>query len=402
MNHLPCKETSVRSHIGGISLHYQVTKKSLQIAGILTLIAVLLVGTHLHIFIDEETGVLDGSAMGLAMMLLFVGCYMRSIEIKLHPICNAVWMIAGFVIMVHVIEYLSGHDVALLPDYLFGLNFFWCQMVYALLFALTNHYRGSMIAGTIICYLIGGVNHFVQSFRGKTFQISDILAAGTAADVAGSYTIAINLDLLLAGSVSFLAVSLAIVAEYHRKRRHWTTITASAVLLAYVAGATSYFYSDKLWEKYVLTIDYWNPLMSYANNGTALSFAMGAKHIFVEKPSGYSAQAVRSSMQHVIDEDGANISELGMGVHFYGTSGSSIKYVPKTEPASTTTSSSITMVDKPNIIAIMNESYADLSILGDFSTNYPVMEYMKSLNKNTIKGNMLVSLLGGGTCNTEF
>ena len=381
-------------------MHYQVTKKSLQIAGILTLIAVLLVGTHLHIFIDEETGVLDGTAMGLAMMLLFVGCYVRSIEIKLHPIFNGVWILAGFVVMpyvmVQVIEYLSGHDVTLLPDYLFALNYFWCQIVYALLFALTNHYRGSMIAGTIICYLIGGVNHFVQAFRGTPFQISDILAAGTAADVAGSYTIAINMDLLLAGSASFLAVSLAIVAEYHRKRRHWTTITASAVLLAYVAGATSYFYSDKLWEKYALTIDYWNPLMSYANNGTALSFAMGAKHIFVEKPSGYSAQAVRSSMQHVIDEDGANISELGMGVQFYGTSGSSIKYVPKTEATNTAT------IERPNIITIMNESYADLSILGNFSTNYPVMEYMKSLNKNTIKGNMAVSVLGGGTCNTEF
>jgi hypothetical protein len=50
----------------------------------------------------------------------------------------------------------------------------------------------------------------------------------------------------------------------------------------------------------------------------------------------------------------------------------------------------------------MNESYADLHSLGDFSTVFPVMNYYKSLNKNTIKGNLSVSVLGGGTCNTEF
>ena len=58
--------------------------------------------------------------------------------------------------------------------------------------------------------------------------------------------------------------------------------------------------------------------------------------------------------------------------------------------------------ENPNIIAIMNESYADLSILGDFKTSIPYMSFYQSLIPDTIHGNLSVSVLGGGTCNSEF
>ena len=42
----------------------------------------------------------------------------------------------------------------------------------------------------------------------------------------------------------------------------------------------------------------------------------------------------------------------------------------------------------PNVIAVMNESFSDLSVLGDFKTNQDYMPFYHSLKKNTIKGNM--------------
>jgi len=384
-------------------LQYQVTKQRLKIAVLLSIVAVLLVGLNIDIFVDEETNSIRNAGMGLIVLLLMTGCYMQSVEVKMRPVVNAVWMMAGFVVlpyvMVYVIEYLSGHDVTLLSKELFGLNYFWCQMVYALLFAVTNHYRWSVVLGSVLCYLVGGINHFVQLFRGSPFQVSDILAVGTAADVAGNYIIAVNYELLMAGSITFFAISLAILADYHNKRRNWKTIAASAILLVYVAVSASYFYSDKLWNKYSLAIDYWNPLMSYTNNGTMLSFAMSAKNMTPEKPENYSAEQVKNTVQQMLDSEGNRISELGMGVQMLNTSGTSVRYVMKEPIAQTTTQSSVTM---PNIIAIMNESYADLNLLGNYRTSVPVMEFAKSLNKDTIKGNLSVSVLGGGTCNTEF
>ena len=58
--------------------------------------------------------------------------------------------------------------------------------------------------------------------------------------------------------------------------------------------------------------------------------------------------------------------------------------------------------DKPNIICIMNESLADLSILGNLTTNEDYMPFMRSLTENTVKGNLYVPVIGAGTSNTEF
>ena len=382
-------------------MQFQVTKKRIIITLLLSVVALLAMGFSLEVFAECEAGI------GLVVLLLILGCYVQSVEVRMHPVLNAVWMCISFValpiVMVHVIEYLSGHEIALLPSVQFALNVFWCQLVYALLFALTNHYRLSIIIGSIVCFLVGGVNHFVQLFRGSPFQLSDILAAGTAADVAGNYIIAINYELLLAGSITFLAISLAIVADFQRKRRDWKSIAASVVLLVYIVSSSLYFYNDKVWSKYSLKVDDWNLMLSYTNNGTMLSLAMGAKSMKAEKPEQYSKEAVQQTVQAVLDTDSANISQLGMDVKFLNTSGTAARYVPKqNKKPGAAISNPAGSVERPNIIAIMNESYADLHSLGDFSTVFPVMNYYKSLNKNTIKGNLSVSVLGGGTCNTEF
>ena len=58
--------------------------------------------------------------------------------------------------------------------------------------------------------------------------------------------------------------------------------------------------------------------------------------------------------------------------------------------------------EKPTIIAIMNESFSDLSVLGDFDTNFELTPFMNSLQKNTIKGYALASVYGAKTPNSEW
>ncbi len=57
---------------------------------------------------------------------------------------------------------------------------------------------------------------------------------------------------------------------------------------------------------------------------------------------------------------------------------------------------------KPNIIAIMCESYADLTCVADFATSQEVTPFYDSVSDNVIKGNIYVSTYGGGTANSEF
>lgn len=55
-----------------------------------------------------------------------------------------------------------------------------------------------------------------------------------------------------------------------------------------------------------------------------------------------------------------------------------------------------------NVIAIMNESFADLGTVGDFTTNQDYLPFWRSLTENTVKGYAYSSVFGGTTANSEF
>ena len=67
-----------------------------------------------------------------------------------------------------------------------------------------------------------------------------------------------------------------------------------------------------------------------------------------------------------------------------------------------TTGKNKNLKQKPNIVVIMNETFSDLNVVNKIKTNKEVMPYINSLTDNTIKGNMLVSVFGGGTSNSEY
>ena len=50
----------------------------------------------------------------------------------------------------------------------------------------------------------------------------------------------------------------------------------------------------------------------------------------------------------------------------------------------------------------MSESYADLSVVGNFTTNATVTPFFDSLTENTIKGHALSSVYGAKTPNSEW
>lgn len=373
-----------------------VSKKRLLLVGCMTIFCLLLLITHMKLFLVR--GHLSESMLSVVMLPLLGGCYVQSVRVELPKAFNGLWMIAAFLllpyVMVYLVEYLAGQDAALLAPNIFWLNYFWCQLVYLLLFALTNRYRCSVVLGSVLCFVVGAVNYFVLLFRSSPFQLSDILSIGTAADVAGNYVIALNYDLLWTGSVAFLSICIACVAEFRQKRRHWYCFVGSFVLLAMLLFSANQFYTDDTWNKNNLTMNFWNPLQSYEENGTVLSLAMEGKYLRPEKPEHYSVKAAEDIML-------ANLSTEPTLAEFEREADKT-KASEEPQMESSLTATNTTLQEKPNIIAIMNESYSDLSILGDFETSVPYMSFYQSLQENTIRGNLSVSVLGGGTCNSEF
>ena len=80
-------------------LHYQVTTRRLKIALLLFIVAVLLMGISLDVFQDAESGQFRTAGMGLTVLLLLLGIYAQSVEVRMHPVVNAVWIMAGFIVL---------------------------------------------------------------------------------------------------------------------------------------------------------------------------------------------------------------------------------------------------------------------------------------------------------------
>ena len=95
-----------------------------------------------------------------------------------------------------------------------------------------------------------------------------------------------------------------------------------------------------------------------------------------------------------LDENGNPIPNTGLDTDLV-VKGTSDQDQPKT-------STKKKKDQAPNIICIMNETFSDLRVLGDFATNKDYMPFTRSLTKNTIKGNLYMPVNGAGTSNSEF
>ena len=380
-----------------------ISKKKLVLIGLLWLIGLALLVSN--VFQYDMQNYAEADAFGTIVMLMIAGLMLATVSIlgvlELPRFLNKLWVIAGFLampyIMVYVIQAMSGTPAEELPANIFALNYFWCLVVYVLLFVGNNHYRATMVLGTVITFVVGAVNYFVMDFRGTPFQITDILSIGTAADVAGNYDIVITPLLFWLGAIAFFAVCVGHFYQCRVLCMNPITFAGSALILVACLWAIGNFYSTDNWSKNHLAVNFWNPTAGYEQNGTVLSLAMSGKYLKAEKPDNYSAALAESI---VLNGSGGNDKITGNWSN--GTTSSQVKYLLNARKNNGTKTSVAEEPVRPNIIAIMNESYADLGMLGELEPRIPYMAFYNSLKDNTIRGNLTVSVLGGGTCNTEF
>ena len=114
--------------------------------------------------------------------------------------------------------------------------------------------------------------------------------------------------------------------------------------------------------EYIVT-ETWEQKGSY-RNGYILNFVLSVRDCFIAAPDGYSSEAVKA------------LEEQYSG----GDSGG--KKQGEKDAASAYADVAADPGEKPAIIVVMSESYADLSVVGDFSTNIDVAPYFHSLKEN--------------------
>lgn len=239
------------------------------------------------------------------------------------------------------------------------LNITSVLVVMLVMFVISLNVQLTCGIGTLIFLLFAITNNYVNLFRGTELTVVDLLSVRTAFNVIDSYSFEITPTIVYAilvgiwGNFCFLACP--IITAHGIKVRVWTIgciiLTVGIILLG----------SSDLQSAQAQYIRGGSEL-----NGCFLNFILSAKETVFIKPSGYDLDTISAFEKEYV-----------------------------------TTSSG--KIQTPTIIVIMDESFADLSILGgELKTNIAVTPFLDSMHKNMIKGYALTSVYGGNTPNSEF
>lgn len=256
------------------------------------------------------------------------------------------------------------------------LAFLIILMVAFIFYAITGRLRTSVKAGAIILLILGITNHFLLLFRGDPFYFGDLISAGTGLEVVKGYTLSISGD-IIAGIYLFITV---FVMSFHLPQKLASAKRKNLVVRLSAVGAVAVFALLFAHTPVEDIYDSWAP----KNNQYVTAFAINAKLLHVTKPEGYSVASVKKIVDSGAKKAGNEVNantQAGKNAVTAAT-GSSTK--------------------KPTIIAVMNESFSDLSILGNMQTDKSYISFFNSLKENTVRGNLYVDVYGAGTCNTEF
>lgn len=256
-----------------------------------------------------------------------------------------------------LVEWLQG----VFPNIL-TLNFWLNIMCYFGIFLLFHGITKSLFWGTIpvcalICFL-GTINHYMIAIRSKALLPWEIFALTTAKNLNGNFSL--TFEVPVAGTI-VVFILIAILAWRFKKTKlfrnaRYATFFAGIILLATIWGI--------MWEApKSISSDPWYTVDASRQNGMLINLVHNIKSMINPKPEGYSPERVREIIGSEEKKEG---------------------------------------YDTPDIIVIMDESFADLSSIAPLNEEHDFIPFIRSLSDNTISGNIRVSVFGGGTCNTEY
>lgn len=259
----------------------------------------------------------------------------------------------------------------------------WAQFFNILLFELlawifvsvTGKIQSGLRIELVTAMIYGIANAYVVRFRTNPIVPWDIFSWKTAASVASNYDFKPDIRMIVV-TLAFLGmiVLLQFVKTGMPKFQLWKRLIPAGACCIVLVLFVNLLQDEDFQTGHRLYPFLFTPAFMTQVNGMAVTFAMDLAYMTVEKPAGYDAVKEQALLEsYAGQEDDTDSSE-------------------KKE-------------ELPNIIVVMNESFSDLNVLGDFTTNEDYMPYLHSLQNgavNTVTGYLNVSVCGGNTANTEF
>ena len=292
------------------------------------------------------------------------------------PIAACARRAASFAAMLFVCYFLiefpsnQGFLVSYEAPMFFLVNMGSLALVFLPVYFLLQQTRMGMAFCMIASFLLGTAEHFVLSFRGSPIQPLDFLSLGTASEVASGYSLTPTGPIEVSAVV--LIVSLVVLFWRVPKIRITKKMLVVNLALAVVAAGGMYALGThhEIQNEYGSKVNAWDPRPDYVRFGYPFCTLVRFQQLTVPVPQGYSAEAADQIM--------ADAQAADETVH---------------------------VADKPTIIAVMNESFSDMSAYPSLKNSAAKLSLYSELLKDPgviASGTAYASVYGGGTCDSEY
>lgn len=343
-------------------VHIGKTKPRLIKAAILLLCFGVLIGMAWYYseFSAKDCAILAG------ICVLTLAIYM--IDMPVHPVIRILFALVIPVGCFYTFETLT-HQMSTMIELAKRLNIAFYYWLFLFVFFIAGRTSISMAICVSAIAAIGVGNYFVVMFRSNPILPWDIYSFETAMSVADNYVFSV--DWALAEHIAMFILMLIVGVRTNirlSKKILRPILTVAMCIPAYFY--ISYLWQDNLERNTGLNDTLFNAKYMHSKDGFFVSFILDIHFLQIEEPKNYSDEYALSLLNE--------------------------QEVEKVEAPE----------ELPDIIAIMDETFSDPAVLGEFETNKDYMPFVHSILRgevaNTISGYTDVSVLGGNTANSEF
>lgn len=343
-------------------VHIGKTKPRLIKAAILLLCFGILIGMAWYYseFSAKDCAILAG------ICVLTLAIYM--IDMPVHPVIRILFALVIPLGCFYTFETLT-HQMSTMIELAKRLNIAFYYWLFLFVFFIAGRTSISMAICVSAIAIIGVGNYFVVMFRSNPIVPWDIYSFETAMSVADNYVFSV--DWALAEHIAMFILMLIVGVRTNirlNKKILRPILTVAMCIPAYFY--ISYLWQDNLERNTGLNDTLFNEKYMHSKDGFFVSFILDIHFLQIEEPKNYSDEYALSLLNE--------------------------QKVEKVE----------TPEELPDIIAIMDETFSDPAVLGEFETNKDYMPFVHSILRgevaNTISGYADVSVLGGNTANSEF
>ena len=343
-------------------VHIGKTKPRLIKAAILLLCFGVLIGMAWYYseFSAKDCAILVG------ICVLTLAIYM--IDMPVHPVIRILFALVIPLGCFYTFETLT-HQMSTMIELAKRLNIAFYYWLFLFVFFIAGRTSISMAICVAAIAIIGVGNYFVVMFRSNPIVPWDIYSFETAMGVADNYVFSV--DWALAEHIAMFILMLIVGVRTNirlNKKILRPILTVAMCIPAYFY--ISYLWQDNLERNTGLNDTLFNAKYMHSKDGFFVSFILDIHFLQIEEPKNYSDEYALSLLNE--------------------------QEVEKVE----------TPEELPDIIAIMDETFSDPAVLGEFETNKDYMPFVHSILRgevaNTISGYTDVSVLGGNTANSEF